>query len=841
MGRRIHTKPLHLAALAGDDDAVRTLLGSGASVNELDSAGRSAVMCGLAGDNWQHLDASHSPKHLQVLRTLVGDAQVSLYSLNAPQRAYRGVTPLGMAAWLDRADAVRVLLEESANCVSVDGTDAHGATPLMYAARDGRLDVVQLLLRHGACPDFEDSNHRTAVQFALPFPQVLWLCEVALRRHRLLVNSPSSDTDLFQLSRGCLPQTNIFSPPRASALSAARTNTLIEAIRAADVTLVHFLLFPATNIFKQPTLVNLPDEEGWSPIHHAASASTPSLDIFDALAAAGAVGALFTTHEQWSPLHCFAVIARGRRPPVDTWRAVLSRFIGPGATLKTPLDAKDVDEETCLHLAAERGTSVELLALLLECDEDGRVRAMRNTRGLTPMEVCRPELRAAFGRDLDEIRSGSAMSCRTIRGSSHSGSLASLGSSRRPDVVPEENEHLSDAASVLDNVDISASAEQLLANLRLTSPTEPHSATPFHLNVLSNLVREAEDLSVVVVAHYRAAAVEAGRDVRGLREAAGRAQMRVERVGRDVEAKMRERGVMGAVRRRFDRGSEDSGVTAVSVEAAAWPDRSAERVGEVLAPVDCNKPAPVVVVVEEEPLVEIIEPAPQSLKRQTGTMKLKAWMKRKLQVPDTAVQQPERPKLEVIPEQQEVVVEPVVFSSPPPSPVTVEDDFSADAWVDSMLKSSHSTLEAASRDLERIRESIASAEHFISIVDRSAARVERVVVRALKKRETAISKLRATSTSSASENDDFFVRPGLLSPKSSVASLSSVYSARSSCLSLAATLSEQDDDDTRVIRRLLLRKIETGANGAREELEKGVSWLRTVKEVVRGAKQKAHV
>lgn len=89
---------------------------------------------------------------------------MSLFTLNAPQMAYRGVTPLGMAAWLNMSDAVRVLLEESAECVSVDGRDVHGATPLMCtcpcsvrgtvshrpnidAARDGRLDVVQLLVR----------------------------------------------------------------------------------------------------------------------------------------------------------------------------------------------------------------------------------------------------------------------------------------------------------------------------------------------------------------------------------------------------------------------------------------------------------------------------------------------------------------------------------------------------------------------------------------------------------------------------------------------------------------------------------------------------------------------
>ena len=42
-----------------------------------------------------------------------------------------GVIPLGMAAWLNQPEVVRVLLEESADSVSVDGMDSHGATALM--------------------------------------------------------------------------------------------------------------------------------------------------------------------------------------------------------------------------------------------------------------------------------------------------------------------------------------------------------------------------------------------------------------------------------------------------------------------------------------------------------------------------------------------------------------------------------------------------------------------------------------------------------------------------------------------------------------------------------------
>lgn len=62
------------------------------------------------------------------MRTLVADQDLSLFVANAP---YDGVTPLGLASWLDLPDVVRVLSEEGQGIVAIDGMDAHGATPLM--------------------------------------------------------------------------------------------------------------------------------------------------------------------------------------------------------------------------------------------------------------------------------------------------------------------------------------------------------------------------------------------------------------------------------------------------------------------------------------------------------------------------------------------------------------------------------------------------------------------------------------------------------------------------------------------------------------------------------------
>ena len=81
----------------------------------------------------------------------------------------------------------------------------------------------------------------------------------------------------------------------------------------------------------------------------------------------------------------------------------------------------------------------------------------------------------------------------------------------------------------------------------------------------------------------------------------------------------------------------------------------------------------------------------------------------------------------------------------------------------------------------------------------------------------------------------------IISLRPSLASISSMQSTCSSIVSVAATLTENDDEDTRIVRRLLLRKIEAQTSGAWDEVEKVIGWLRVVKEVVRGIKRRAYL
>ena len=126
------------------------------------------------GTSWSTADASDvsfmTPGRLNVIRLLVEHPHISLYSLNAPQEAMNGATPLGVATWLNAPEIVRILIETSASAVSVNGMDGHGATALMCksrtclgvsehqayhisihasdAARDGTVELVKFLVCH---------------------------------------------------------------------------------------------------------------------------------------------------------------------------------------------------------------------------------------------------------------------------------------------------------------------------------------------------------------------------------------------------------------------------------------------------------------------------------------------------------------------------------------------------------------------------------------------------------------------------------------------------------------------------------------------------------------------
>ncbi|KAJ0407684.1 hypothetical protein ATCC90586_001866 [Pythium insidiosum] len=101
---------------------------------------------------------------LDVLRRLLGDADAEADVVNERDASEYGGhnTPLHYAAYQGHVDVCAAL-----RGASVNATNSAGCTPLFLAAQQSRIDVVELLLKHGADMRIPSKEHKfTAVDVA---------------------------------------------------------------------------------------------------------------------------------------------------------------------------------------------------------------------------------------------------------------------------------------------------------------------------------------------------------------------------------------------------------------------------------------------------------------------------------------------------------------------------------------------------------------------------------------------------------------------------------------------------------------------------------------------------
>ncbi|KAH7913589.1 hypothetical protein BJ138DRAFT_1081323 [Hygrophoropsis aurantiaca] len=916
------------AASEGNLSGVRDALKSGADINASDHSGRTVLTCALTADRWETIDASDasfmSDDRLDALRLVVSHPDISLYTLNAPQDSINDVTPLGMAAWLDMPLVVDVLLECSAGAVSVDGMDTDGATPLMYASRDGRFEVVQQLLAHAARPDSRDRNHRSAIQFALPHPRILWLCEYALRCHRWREHETGNKRSL--ISPTCVdinlispyiaappspsfPTPDMFSPQLISHF----TDSLVQAVLTSDLPVIYSLLFPSSFdnsiTTRQPVVVNLPDAEGWSAIHYCVSVQHPSIEVLDALYRAGADVSLFTTTEDYTPLHCLAQLARIDNNLPESSRSLCQFIVHLIRDLRAPLSARDRDEETCIHIAAEHGHSIDVLIAFLECDTTGAIRNLRNSRGLTPFEVAKPHFRSAFG---EVFRPQSSLSDRTIRPAASLASITSFSSWASPSASVREASQPS--THLPHDFDVTSSSERLLDNFHHVSKEMQFARDPVELDTFQGLLKDTSQIGVDVLSYFRSQCDDVAKELRDMREVLNDIDRLWNTMSHDAEeqtkinpASRRLAFYMGS--KRTPRGSEDSQTTAVEVGSnARLPSKEKIEPAELKDAAVQTDPLPPsllggattagaravpwpewldsfvlsadsntykahlagLIEIEQELLareatasleerVSLKEPKLRSLLKsrkryekveKSGASKLKAWLKKKI-----IAEKPLKLQISYDLADQGCAVGREVKRDPSQVSIVPEDcqkipAVSLSQTLEYGVLSSHAVLTAASRDLSAIDENLHGVDHLISTACHSISRAERIIKRTIKTQESSIEKLRlrhvpvyddifAFSTNKV-HNSSFsgIVNcSGYLSPpRSNTSSRSS--SAQSSTVSLASTLREDEDEDSRVLRRLLLRKIGARVDGAFDEIDRANVWLRIVKEVLRDLKNR---
>ncbi|XP_059497240.1 B-cell lymphoma 3 protein-like isoform X2 [Stegostoma tigrinum] len=138
--------PLHLAVITKQPTIISQLMANGASSTSLDRNGQTAA----------HLACEHSS--LECLRALLagGHERVDLEIRN-----YEGYTPLHVSVISYQKEIVEFLLDQGADIDAVDIKS--GKTPLVHAVENNSIDMVTLLLQHGANVNLQTYSGNTAL------------------------------------------------------------------------------------------------------------------------------------------------------------------------------------------------------------------------------------------------------------------------------------------------------------------------------------------------------------------------------------------------------------------------------------------------------------------------------------------------------------------------------------------------------------------------------------------------------------------------------------------------------------------------------------------------------
>ena len=155
------TTPLMMAAAAGKPEAIKLLLDAGADPNARDLTNdQTPVMFAAALNRGEAIRLLAGRGADVDVLSAVSEAGAN-QSSHAAERAKNvasvgGNAALNFAAREGQFEAVKALLEAGAEVNQISGA-SDGMTPLVQAIINGRLDVAEVLLKHGADPNISST------------------------------------------------------------------------------------------------------------------------------------------------------------------------------------------------------------------------------------------------------------------------------------------------------------------------------------------------------------------------------------------------------------------------------------------------------------------------------------------------------------------------------------------------------------------------------------------------------------------------------------------------------------------------------------------------------------